>query len=68
MLKPGQQKIERDYYKDATQEKPNGQITLSNYSRFQSIYDQNQNKNVGLGDYKVPAKSQNTMGKFFYSS
>lgn len=69
MLKPGQTRLDRDYYKDATTEKPNGQNVLSNYERYRSIYDQNQNKNVQVGDYKVPAKSMNTMSKlFFYSN
>ena len=30
-------------------------------SRYKSIYDQSQSTNVKLGDYKVPAKSMNTM-------
>lgn len=34
---------------------------MKNFGRFQSIYDQNQATNVQLGDYKVPAKSMNTM-------
>lgn len=41
MLKPGQTKLDRDYYKDATTEKPNGGNVLSNYERYRSIYDQN---------------------------
>jgi len=61
VMKPGQTRLDRDYYKDATAEVPEGQKVLSNYGRFQSIYDQNQNKNVHLGDYQVPAKSANTM-------
>jgi hypothetical protein len=68
MLKPGQTKLDRDYYKDATTEKPNGQQVLSNYERYRSIYDQNQNKNVMVGDYKVPAKSMNTMSKLSFFS
>ena len=63
VMKPGQTRLDRDYYKDATAECPEGQTVLSNYGRFQSIYDQNQNKNVHVGDYHVPAKSANTMGK-----
>ena len=66
-MKPGQTRLDRDYYKDATAECPEGQKVLSNYGRFQSIYDQNQNKNVHLGDYQVPAKSANTMGKCLFS-
>ena len=65
-MKPGQTRLDRDYYKDATAECPEGQKVLSNYGRFQSIYDQNQNKNVHVGDYTVPAKSANTMGKSIY--
>ena len=61
ILKPGQTTLDREYYQDATQEKPDGNTVLKNFSRFQSIYDQNQAKNVGLGDYKVPARSMNTM-------
>lgn len=61
MMKPGQTKMDRDYYKDATTEKPDGDKVLKNFGRFQSVYDQNQATNVKLGDYKVPAKSMNTM-------
>lgn len=41
MLKPGQTKLDRDYYKEVTDEKPNGALVLSNYERYRSIYDQN---------------------------
>jgi hypothetical protein len=61
MLKPGQQSLKRDYYHEVTQEKPDGEVVLKNFSRFQSIYDQSCRNNVKLGDYKVPAKSMNTM-------
>ena len=44
-----------------THEKPSGETVLKNYNRFESNYDQSVNKVVGLGDYKVPAKSMNTM-------
>jgi len=37
-LKPGQTTLERDYYKDATHEKPDGQKCLTNYGRFASVY------------------------------
>ena len=33
-LKPGQKTLERDYYKDATNEKPSGEACLTNYGRF----------------------------------
>jgi len=36
---------------------------LSNYGRFQSVYGQNVNCTVALGDYKVPLKNNNTMCK-----
>ena len=61
MLKPGQQSLKREYYNGVTQEKPDGEVVLKNFSRFQSIYDQSCRKNVQVGDYKVPAKSMNTM-------
>ena len=61
MLKPGQTTLHREYYKDVTTEKPNGEAVLCNYERFKSSYDQRQNVNVKVGDYKVPAKSMNTM-------
>lgn len=60
-LKPGQATISRTYYDKVTTEKPNGDGVLKNFSRFESNYDQTTNKNVKLGDYKVPAKSMNTM-------
>ena len=60
-LKPGQQRLDRDYYKDVTTDKPDGEKVLSNFGRFSSIYNQNTKKNVQLGDFKVPAKSMNTM-------
>ena len=61
MLKPGQHKLTRDYYKEATTEKPEGEKVLGNYERFKTIYENTQKTNVKLGDYKVPAKSMNTM-------
>jgi len=39
ILKPGQESMDREYYKTATQEKPDGQTVLKNFSRFQSTYD-----------------------------
>ena len=61
MLKPGQFKLSRDYYKEVTAEKPDGEKVLSNYERFKSIAEITAKTNVKLGDYKVPAKSMNTM-------
>ena len=39
ILKPGQKQLERDYYKDATAEKPDGEKVMKNFGRFQSVYD-----------------------------
>ena len=61
MLKPGQHKLTRDYYKEVTTDVPEGEKVLGNYERFKTIYENTQKKNVKLGDYKVPAKSMNTM-------
>ena len=66
MLKPGQATMDRDYYKDVTTEKPEGKNVVTNYGRFQSIYEQNHNEVVKKGDYVVPAKGQNNMRKFAF--
>jgi len=34
MLKPGQKKLQRDYYVEVNSEKPEGERVLKNYSRF----------------------------------
>lgn len=34
ILKPGQATMDREYYKNATQEKPEGDTVLKNYSRY----------------------------------
>jgi hypothetical protein len=39
MLKPGQAKLTRDYYKEVTTEKADGAAVLNNYERFKSIYE-----------------------------
>lgn len=41
ILKAGQTQLDRDYYQGATQEKPDGEKVIKNFSRFQSVYDQN---------------------------
>ena len=61
MLKPGQTTLHREYYKDVTTAKPDGEEVFRNYERVTSVYDQISNTNVKPGDYKVPAKSMNTM-------
>ena len=55
--------MERNFYANATQEAPNGKAILSNYGRFESTYAQNVSQKVGLGDYHVPLKNNNTMCK-----
>jgi hypothetical protein len=65
-LKPGQTKLYREYYKDATHEKADGAQLLSNYARFKSNYQDTQKENVQIGGYKVPAKSMNTMLSYEY--
>lgn len=62
-LKPGQKALERDYYAHATTEKPNGQVSLANFGRFDSVYNQNVAATVKVGDYQVPNKNANTMSK-----
>ena len=42
MLKPGQHKLTRDYYKDVTTDKPDGEKVLGNYERFKTIYENTQ--------------------------
>ena len=62
-LKPGQTSLQRDYYSKATHEQPDGKVALSNYGRFDSIYNQNVAKTVKVGDYQIPNKNANTMSK-----
>ena len=66
-MKPGQFSTSRDFYQGATHEKPDGQKMLTNYGRFQSIYDQNQNSNVTKGVHRVPDKSNNNMLGYEYT-
>lgn len=66
-LKPGQKELERDYYGKATHEQPSGQACLTNYGRFDSIYNQNVSATVRPTDYKVPNKNANTMRKYSYT-
>jgi len=62
-FKPGQATLDRDYYAHATTEKPDGNKCLSNFQRFGTDYSQNVSKTVKIGDYKVPCKDANPMGK-----
>ena len=63
IMKPGQASQERNFYAEANHEVPDGKVVLSNYGRFQSVYGQNVSSTIGLGDYKVPLKNNNTMCK-----
>lgn len=64
--KPGQTSLSRDYYKDATMEKPSGDKCLENYGRFGSDYGKNVSAGVKPGDYTVPSKDANGLGKFLF--
>ena len=61
--KPGVSADARNYFEVATTEKPNGSKCLSNYSRFSTDYRQNVSSAVKVGDFKVPCKDANPMGK-----
>lgn len=49
--KPGQTSLDRNYYDKATHEKPDGKVTLSNFGRFDSVYNQNISTTVKITDY-----------------
>lgn len=66
-MKPGVTAEPRNFYAEATHEAPSGKAVLSNYGRFESVYGQNVSKTVGLGDYKVPLKNNNTMYPYEYA-
>ena len=61
ILKPGQAKLERTYYDRATNERPSGVDYLRNTSRYSSLYNEDQNKNVKNGDYTVPKRDANLL-------
>ena len=63
MFKPGQTSLDRDYYAAATTAKPDGTACLQNYQRFGSDYANKLAGTVKHGDYKVPSKDANTLGK-----
>lgn len=62
-FKPGQTSTDRDYFAHATTEKPDGSKCLKNFQRFGSDYGQNVSETIKVGDYKVPCKDANPMGK-----
>ena len=65
-FKHGQESLERDYYSKATQEVPSGEKCLDNYQRFNSDYGKCVSKTVKPGDYIVPSKDANTLGKLLF--
>ena len=62
--KPGQTSLDRDYYKDATQEQPSGNVNLQNYQRFGSDYNKGVSSAVKPGDYVVPSKDANPLVEY----
>ena len=56
--------MQRDYYCDATQEKPDGAKSLEHYGRFGTDYSKNVSAAVKPGDYVVPSKDANTLGRY----
>lgn len=58
-LKPGQTKLDRDYYKDANRTKPDGKTYLSTFSRFGSNHQGTIDQAVKPSDFK----STNREGK-----
>lgn len=62
-MKAGEKNVPRNYFEQATTEKPDGEKCLTNYSRFGSDYRQNISATVKPTDYKVPCKDANHMSK-----
>jgi len=60
-LKAGEQNVPRNYYEEATTEKPDGAKCLTNYQRFGSDYRENVSATVKPQDYNVPCKDANHM-------
>lgn len=69
-MKAGEQNVPRNYYAEATTEKPDGDKCLKNFSRFSSDYRENVSATVKPNDYQVPCKDANHMSKsiFIYNS
>ena len=66
-MKAGQETLDREYYSKATHEKPDGKVSLQNFGRFDSIYNQNVAQTVKVGDYIVPNKNANQMIGYEYA-
>ena len=62
-FKPGQTTLDRDYYAGATHEKPSGSKCLDNFQRFGSDYNKGVSTSVKPGDYVVPSKDANNLGR-----
>ena len=56
--------MSRDYYGGVTQEKPDGGKCLEHFNRFGTDYGKNVSAAVKPGDYTVPSKDANTLGKY----
>lgn len=67
-LKAGEQNVPRNYYEEATTEKPDGDKCLSNYQRFGSDYRENVSATVKPLDYTVPCKDANHMSRSLQNS
>lgn len=63
-LKPGQMKLDRQYYEKATNERADGKSYLANSSRFSSLYNEDANKTVKVGDFKVPNRDCNPLADY----
>jgi hypothetical protein len=66
-LKPGQNALERDYYKEATHENPDGQKCMTNYGRFASVYQNHLNETVKPKDYDPNNRQGNLMLGYEYA-
>ena len=66
-MKPGQKALERDYYKDATHERPDGGKCLTNYGRFASVYQNHLNETVKPKDYDANNRQGNLMLGYEYA-
>lgn len=67
-MKPGQVKLERDYYKDANRVKPDGKTYLGTYSRFGSNHQYTVDRTVKPTDYKRVSRvgKQNTKYEYLH--
>lgn len=67
-LKPGQTKLDRDYYKDANRTKADGRSYLSTYSRFKSVHQDTVDSAVKPSDYhKKNTGNQNMKYEYLHN-